>query len=168
MFDKCVYTVAALNIKLCFRFLSYTSQRRDWKMWLKRLAFYFRNHLCSPWSFLRYRLMKLTPSRCSRSGPCAGPALRAEKDRKIRKDVRIEWESQRSVHDSNLLLNANVLLNQHLKLKIDWPVRSFCVLGSTFRPFRRLRLRTCPGNYVMQYISVHLQPLGIHKRKHKW
>ena len=99
-----------------------------------------------------------------------GPALRAERDWKIRKDVRIEWESQRSVHDASILLNANVLLNQHLKLKIDWPVRSFCVLWAALWPFRRPRLRTCPGNYGMKYgnISVHLQPVVIYKINHKW
>lgn len=143
---------------------------REWKIWLKRLAFYFRIHLSSPGSFSRSGLMNLTPSRWARSGPFAGPALRAERDQKIRKDVRIESESQRSVHAASILLNAIVLLNKHLKLQIDWPVRSFCVLWAALWPFRRPSLRTCPGNYGMQCgnISVHLQPVGIYKISHKW
>lgn len=154
-----MYPVPTLNIKHCFRFLSYTiligngeNESRMKDMTNKTSCFLLSNPFIL--TLIVFVIWAYEPHAFSVSEIWTVRGTGAESWKRSKDSKRRE----NRVRIPRILLNANVLLNKHLKIKIDWPVRSFCVLWAALWSFRRPRLRTCPGNYRMQCgnISVHL------------
>ena len=156
-----MYPVPTLNIKHCFRFLSYTiligngENESRMKDMTKTSCFLLSNPFIL--TLIVLAIWAYEPHAFSVSeiwtvrGTGAGSWKRSKDSKSRENRVRIPKISTRCTYSFKCKCSV-------LKIKIDWPVRSFCVLWAALWPFRRPSLRTCPGNYRMQCgnISVHL------------